>query len=402
MRILWVLDKRMDISTSGSWALEMRRHLERRGHTVDWLIRHRYEKPDFGFEGGVSYVSEVWLPFGLLRRLWFVLYTTVYLMWSVLRNNYDVIVLDRWATALAGIPASVLRLLGLSRVHFVMDVRTPPLEVHGWQRLVHEVTLTATLHWACHFYDGITTITPALRRLIVKRIGLPEKHIGVWSTGVSLDLFDPEKTIPVELGGLDNCKILFYHGWLSMDRGIDILIQAMQALRATCPDLRLVLLGSGTDVPALKALASELDVDDLVSFLPSVPYERVPAHIARSDLAIIPLPPLVGWQVSSPAKLMEYLAMNKPVILSAIEAHRAVVPDGTAGVWFLPEVSVSAVVRCVEQAYNALTENGTITCAGRELLQRTGYTWDGQAERFEFYLLTAMRGGALRDVGSGQ
>ena len=68
-----------------------------------------------------------------------------------------------------------------------------------------------------------------------------------------------------------------------------------------------------------------MNLEENVIFTSGVPFEEVPNYIKTADLGIVPLPAIDWWNVSSPIKLKEYLAMQIPVIATDIPAHRLVV-----------------------------------------------------------------------------
>ena len=58
--------------------------------------------------------------------------------------------------------------------------------------------------------------------------------------------------------------------------------------------------------------------------MPPVPLKEIPQYIANSDLPVLPFPDFMAWRVSSPIKLMEYLAVGKKVLAPNIEAFTEV------------------------------------------------------------------------------
>lgn len=60
----------------------------------------------------------------------------------------------------------------------------------------------------------------------------------------------------------------------------------------------------------------------MVIFHKAVPFEDVPQFIAAADFGVVPLPDQPQWRYQTPTKLLEYLSMGKPVIVTDIPAHR--------------------------------------------------------------------------------
>jgi glycosyltransferase involved in cell wall biosynthesis len=69
-----------------------------------------------------------------------------------------------------------------------------------------------------------------------------------------------------------------------------------------------------------------------------VKHEQVADYISLADICVVLLPRLPWWEISSPLKLMEYLAMEKPIVLSDINAHQSIVTkNSNIAVYFNPD-----------------------------------------------------------------
>ena len=148
----------------------------------------------------------------------------------------------------------------------------------------------------------------------------------------------------------------------------------------------LFLLGSGADVGELQELAQDLRVEGMIRFVERVPHADVPRYIAACDCGVIPLPDLREWQVSSPLKLMEYLAMEKPVIATRIPPHEL----GTDGVILTsaePKSLATAMGELLEMPPEERERRGR---EGRRLAYE--HSWDRQAARLlGFFAMLGIR-----------
>jgi glycosyltransferase involved in cell wall biosynthesis len=59
-----------------------------------------------------------------------------------------------------------------------------------------------------------------------------------------------------------------------------------------------------------------------------LPHKDIPEEVGACDCAVSPLPPLEGFEVSSPAKIYEYLALGLPVVATNITPHRRILNNG--------------------------------------------------------------------------
>jgi glycosyltransferase involved in cell wall biosynthesis len=276
----------------------------------------------------------------------------------------------------------------IKRIKILMDIRTVPVQT-GLRGFLHDFLFTTSILVAKKFFDGITIITSSMKEEICRKYNLNPDLIGVWSSGVSPTLFNPETWIPYGLEirarlGLVSRFVVFYHGVLSPNRGLVETIEAIKLLRNEHPEVVLFLLGSGPLTPVLKELVEKDKLNSNVIIHDKVDYEDVPKYISMSDVGIIPLPDLHYWRSQSPLKLLEYLAMEKVVINSDIPAHRDIIGEETCGI-YIPLINSAEIAKSIIYALqnkNKLKNWGKI---GRSIIL-TGYTWQIIASDLESYM----------------
>jgi glycosyltransferase involved in cell wall biosynthesis len=213
--------------------------------------------------------------------------------------------------------------------------------------------------------------------------------VGVWTSGVSETLFNPEHYVADrsrfrEKLGLNGKFVIFYHGVFSHTRGLMETVDAMKILAPKYPDIIFFLLGTGPLAPKLEESTQDMVIHKNVIVAKPVGHSAVPRFISMCDVGIIPLPDHPYWRFQSPLKLLEYLAMKKPVILTDIPAHRAIVDEAKCGV-YVSSVKPTQIAEAIEYAYrnrHNLEEWGEI---GIEIVRKT-YTWSKVAKDLENYL----------------
>ncbi len=114
--------------------------------------------------------------------------------------------------------------------------------------------------------------------------------------------------------GIGAAKIVaLYSGNMATKQGLEHLAQAAHWLAANCPDVVLILCGSGPMRPLLEAQAARLPN---VHFLDLQPNEKFPELLATADIHLLPQRAQAAGLVL-PSKLPGMLASGRPVVVMA-------------------------------------------------------------------------------------
>ncbi|TFW21153.1 glycosyltransferase [Massilia arenosa] len=119
--------------------------------------------------------------------------------------------------------------------------------------------------------------------------------------------------------GWDGIPVLAYLGTLDSSRHIDKVLDALHLLRTQLnwPTARLLLIGDSptpSDVVTLRAHAAALGLADAIHITGWLPSEQALPLLAGADAAISYIPRGDLFDISSPTKLLEYLALAMPCV----------------------------------------------------------------------------------------
>jgi len=123
---------------------------------------------------------------------------------------------------------------------------------------------------------------------------------------------------------------IVYIGSLTKYRGLDTFFAAVEQFpKETKQNLRIDLYGDGLE-DYISELVANANRDNPLDthWHGLVSHEELPRRAAKSDIAISPIPPFEAYQVSSPAKVFEYLSMGLPVVASRIKPHKRILKEG--------------------------------------------------------------------------
>ena len=337
----------------------------------------------------LDYPRVVYLPmylFPFLTTITFQFALLISFPFLLLKYRARIIISDYFSVFTLS-PFLLLKKIGLLKTSFILDIRTLAVDTKGLHGKITNTRFKYSLLFAKVFFDGITVITPAMKRYIVENLQFEEENIGIWSSGVNYKKFSTANSRRDEFGWSDKF-IVMYHGTFSPNRGLQEVIRAFCVLKNECPDTRLIMLGDGIGRREFNKLVSDCQLEDYVYILGPISYEDIPDYVASVDIGIIPLPDIDWWNTSSPMKLFEYLAAGKPVILSPIEAHKNVIRDHPIA-YYLADVTEQEIAKGIKYLYDRRQNLESTGKTGQDLV-KDQYTWDAQAERlseFVYYIL---------------
>jgi glycosyltransferase involved in cell wall biosynthesis len=122
--------------------------------------------------------------------------------------------------------------------------------------------------------------------------------------------------------------LMCYPGTLSWHQGLDIAVEAMALLREEIPQLRLQLIGDGPERENLKRLIRERGLADRISLTGLIPMEKVAEVMEGIDLGIVPKRADSFGNEAFSTKIMEFMAMNVPVLASRTRVDEYYFHDG--------------------------------------------------------------------------
>jgi glycosyltransferase involved in cell wall biosynthesis len=249
--------------------------------------------------------------------------------------------------------------------------------------------------------DLIVTVSDQLVRELRQR-GIPDERILVYPNCVDPAVFDPARfdgaalnAVRARYGIPTDAVIIGFIGTFGQWHGVDFLARCIQEL--VRDDLRWIesnrihfmLVGDGPKMPTVRQSLGSALIRRSVTLTGLVAQSEAPKLLACADVLVSPHVPNVDGSefFGSPTKLFEYMAMEKPVLASALGQIADVVsgrgatrlgplPDGVnraCGLLFEPgnaEAFKQGLRRLVEDRALA----GSLAQAARaEVLAR--YTW---------------------------
>jgi len=108
--------------------------------------------------------------------------------------------------------------------------------------------------------------------------------------------------------------LICYPGSFGWHQGLDLAIQAVEILRDKAPNLKLLIVGDGSDRERLKKMVVDLHLEDRVTIEGFVPMEQVAEIMSSIDLGIVPKRADSFGNEAFSTKIMEFMCMGVPVV----------------------------------------------------------------------------------------
>jgi colanic acid biosynthesis glycosyl transferase WcaI len=167
------------------------------------------------------------------------------------------------------------------------------------------------------------------------RQGVPPERVRVITNGVDPSVFDPieadrSRAATREVLGLADAFVVACVGTLSVVYDYGLILDAARRLHRR-PELRVLIVGGGSLETDLRREIAAGELSN-VTLLPAQPIERVPCLLAGSDVVAVALRPLPVTRGQLPVRILEAMAMARPVVVAGQGESRRVVERARGGI----------------------------------------------------------------------
>ena len=162
--------------------------------------------------------------------------------------------------------------------------------------------------------------------------------------------------------------------------GVDALVDAMAEIRGPMGrrDIACLIIGDGPELPALRARATRLGLDDAVTFTGYLSGPPLMAALSALDVGVIPDPPNAFNDKLSMNKVFEYMMMGLP--FAQFDLTQARSEAGGAGL-VVEEHSPAALARAIVDLVDDPDRRAEMGRTGMEIAARD-FRWEGEAARY--------------------
>ncbi|MCC6453681.1 MAG: glycosyltransferase family 4 protein [Caldilineaceae bacterium] len=171
--------------------------------------------------------------------------------------------------------------------------------------------------WINRTSSIIFTSSAHAERHLLEQFGCDPAQVRVLPDCVNADVFLPsvdldptaQADLRRQLNIPDGHKVIVYLGLLAEYQGTGLLLEALQRILATHPDVYLLLMGF-PGVQQYRQQAKALGIDHAITFTGRMSYEDAPRYLALGDVAVAPKLSLTEGL----GKLLNYMAVALPTV----------------------------------------------------------------------------------------
>ena len=227
-------------------------------------------------------------------------------------------------------------------------------------------------------------------RQVMLRKGLRKPSLVV-PYGTDIAMFTPGVSLMRERLGLGNGFVIGYMGRLVPEKGLDTLIRSLPRVLQGVPgvDVRLLMVGSGSEEAALKKVAVDLGVAERVVFAGSVPHREANDSLRCMDVFALPSRTMSNWKEQFGRVIIEALACEVPVIGSDSGQIPHLIRDTGGGLVF-PEGDADALAVQLLTLIRDPVRRHQLAQAGSEAV-RERYTYAAVAQQLYAVFCSVLR-----------
>lgn len=285
----------------------------------------------------------------VLNYLSFVLAGLTFFPWMLRKREFDAILVFAPSPITQVIPAIPLKWLKKAKLAlWVQDLWPESLSATGFVknpkllRAVGGVVKAVYRHCDTLLVQSRAFIEPVARYADRDKIHYYPNSMDTRAPGALV-------SIPQDLSELLQSKFcVVFAGNLGTAQALETLVQAAVHLRDD-PQIRLVLVGSGSRLAWLKAQQQALGIDNLV-LAGRFPPEAMPQIFEQSAALLVSLNDEEAFAQTIPSKIQAYLAAGRPIIASMNGEGARVVCEARAGLASPAEqvLPLVANIRCIK------------------------------------------------------
>lgn len=150
------------------------------------------------------------------------------------------------------------------------------------------------------------------KEIAVERGKMSPEKVQIVRSGPKLDRLILQK--PIDEYKKGKRFLIGYLGVIGEQEGIDLLLESIKYIATKRNDFHVAIVGGGSDLDILKKLSVDMGLNNYVDFYGRVSDKLLVDILNTADVCVNPDKPTEMNNLSTMNKIMEYMALKKPIV----------------------------------------------------------------------------------------
>jgi glycosyltransferase involved in cell wall biosynthesis len=230
--------------------------------------------------------------------------------------------------------------------------------------------------------DAVISTNESYRNIAIERGKMSHERVTVVRSAPDLSRFVRRRPDPSLRRG--KRYLAAYLGVMGPQDGVDYALRALAHLRYGLgrEDVHAIFMGAGDAFDDMVELSRDLGLADMVEFTGRVPDEFVQRCLSTADVCLSPDPPSPLNDVSTMNKVVEYMAMARPIVSFDLREARVSAAESAV---YVPDADVAAFGAAISELLDDPKRRERMGHCGRERVERD-LSWDtSRRHLLDFY-----------------
>lgn len=230
---------------------------------------------------------------------------------------------------------------------------------------VSQGLLNAYMPEFCSNVDLVISPSRGMER-ILRQYGV-KSRVEVVPNGADLNPFLQAKPLNrADFGFHRNDILLVYMGRIAPEKNLEFLLRAFAGVARAIPSTKLLIIGGGQkeDEEETKSIAGKLKLGNRICFTGSIPYPKIPSHLAMCDIFTT-----ASVTEVHPFSVIEAMAAGLPVVGIDSPGISDSIVDGKTGMLSADDLA-------------SYTAKLTLLCSNRDLQKKMGAAAQRASDQF--------------------
>jgi len=224
-------------------------------------------------------------------------------------------------------PFSASLVKKLSKIPMVLDLHDP-WSGHPFSWSPIRLLQTGIMRYAINNADMIVAPHRALINLV--RAINRKKPVALIPNCVDTKIFRPRSRslALIKMLNFDSeDTVVVFSGHITEEKGLDVLAYAAKIVTKQHKNIKFLVIGDGPLKNEMETLVDTLDLQSFFRFTGFLDVEALAEYLSLADICVAPYKPMPHYeimQIETPLKVVQYMSMGKPVIMSRVSSKNVV------------------------------------------------------------------------------